>query len=122
MAGDIVVTDLTIGFLSPIDPAATCPLDVSRWHRIEKDLCLHSLRQSAWLQVAQTEEKDLTLDDLIVTDIRISEEHPETGSESSWESRPGGIWVLRSSYSGGNHQAVTGVDALFGTDAVDSRP
>lgn len=42
--------------------------------------------------------------------------------DHSWESRPGGIWVLRSQFSGKIEQAVTEVDVLFGVDAVDPRP
>jgi hypothetical protein len=118
---DIVVTNLTISFSSPTEPSPTCPTDALRWHRIEKDLYCHSLMRSAWLQVVQMEEKDLTADDRVITDVRISKQNPNANSDSLWERRPGGIWVLRSNYAGENHQAITGVDALFGTDAVDPR-
>ncbi|TGJ81638.1 hypothetical protein E0Z10_g7129 [Xylaria hypoxylon] len=122
-----VVTDLSISFSSPTNSASTYPVDPPEWHRIEKNLYLTSLERSAWLQVAQTGEKQLTADDLVITDIRISEQCPSTspGSMSpgsSWESRPGGIWVLRNNYAGDCDQVVTAVDVLFGTDAVDPRP
>ncbi len=116
-----VVTDLTISFCSPTDSPSVCALDPQRWHRIEKELYLHTAQQSAWLHVAQAREKELTADDLVVTDIRVGELHPSIGS-GSWKSRPGGIWVLRSNYNGDCRQTVTGVDVLFGVDAVDPRP
>lgn len=119
---DTVVTDLTVSFCSPIDPSSTCAIDPRRWHRIEKELYLHTAQQSAWLHVAQAKEKELTADDLVVTEIRVGELPPSAGSDNSWESRPGSIWVFRSNYTGDSHQAVSGVDVLFGVDAVDPRP
>jgi hypothetical protein len=121
-----VVTDLTLSFCSPTDPLSNCALDSPKWLRIEKDLYLHTAQQTAWLQIAQAREEDLTADDLVVTDIRVGELHPSAGAgsekENSWERRPGGIWVLRSPYAGDRHQVVTAVDVLFGVDAVDPRP
>ncbi|KAK7397632.1 hypothetical protein QQX98_012999 [Neonectria punicea] len=55
-------------------------------------------------------------------DIRVGEPPANPSSGPSWESRPGGIWVLRSKFSGTIDQAVTEVDVLFGMDAVDPRP
>jgi hypothetical protein len=54
-------------------------------------------------------------------DIRVGDPPPYPGSGHAWESRPGGIWVLRSKFSGVVGQAVTEVDVLFGVDAVDPR-
>lgn len=119
----VLVTDLTITFGAAAVPSSDEMTDPSKWYRIEKDLYLHSAEQSAWLQVASAEETDLRPDDLVVTDIRVSEQHPNNGSDGSWESRPGGIWLQRSKYAGdSHHHAVTDVDVLFGTDAVDPRP
>ena len=122
----LVITDLTVSFCSPTDPLSTCTLDSPGWLRIEKELCLHTAQQTAWLQIAQAREEDLSVNDLVVTEVRVGELHPSAGScsdkESSWESRPCGIWVLRSPYIGDRHQAVTAVDVLFGVDAVDPRP
>lgn len=122
----LVVTDLTVRVCSPIDPLSTCALDSPRWLRIEKDLYLHTAQQTAWLQIAQAREENLTADDLVVTEIRVGALHPSDGAnsdnENSWERRPGGIWVLRSPYTGDHYQAVTAVDVLFGVDAVDPRP
>jgi hypothetical protein len=116
-----IVTDLTISF-SPTDSPSTCAIDPKRWHRIEKDLLLHKAQQNAWLHIAQAEEKELSADDLVVTEIRVSELPPGGASDNSWESRPGGIWVLRSNYTASSHHAVSDVDVLFGMDAVDPRP
>jgi hypothetical protein len=117
-----VVTDLTICIFSPDAPPSTCELNPRIWHRIEKDLYLYTSLQSAWLYVALANEDELTPGDLLVTNIRVGEPPPNSSSGDSWESRNCGIWVLRSKFSGKIHQAVTEVDVLFGTDAVDPRP
>ncbi len=116
------VTDLTVSFCSPTDVTSSCAPDWGEWHRLEKDLYLHASHQSAWLHIALAKEDDLSTDDLVVMDIKISEHRPTGDSKDPWESRPGGIWVLRSKYSKGSQQAVTGIDVLFGTDAVEPRP
>ncbi|KAI0175810.1 hypothetical protein GGR52DRAFT_538265 [Hypoxylon sp. FL1284] len=115
-----VITDLTVSFCPLND--STCDLNPARWHRIEKDLYLHSDQRVAWLYVAQTQENQLTGDHQVVTDIRVGELQPSTGSDHSWESRPAGIWMLRSNYTGNSHKTVTAVDILFGADAVEPRP
>ncbi|KKY13892.1 putative phosphatase dcr2 [Phaeomoniella chlamydospora] len=106
-----VVTDLTV---SP----PTREQDLLNWHRIEKDLFLYT-SQPAWLYVALANEERLTAEDLVVTDIRVGEPPP---NPDSWDSRPGGIWLLRSKFSGRINEVVTEVDVLFGIDAVDPRP
>lgn len=117
-----VVTDLTIRtFPSNIQPS-TCELDPRIWCRIEKDLYLHTSDQTAWLYVALVDEAELVAEDLLVMDIRIGELPPGASTSSSWESRPGGIWVLRDKFNCNIGQAVTQLDVLFGTDAVDPRP
>ena len=113
-----VITDLTVC----ISPPSVCELDPRVWHRIEKDLYLNTSKQSAWLYIALANEKELVAEDLLVTDIRVGEPPPNLSLDHSWESRPGGIWVLRSKFSGKIEQAVTEVDVLFGVDAVDPRP
>jgi hypothetical protein len=117
-----VITDLTVCFCSPTETPSSCALDSRIWHRIEKDLYLHTAQQSAWLHIARAKETELTADDLLVMDIRVGVSHPSADSDNSWESRPGGIWVLRRSYTGDIRQAVTELDVLFGVDAVDPRP
>ncbi|KAF2648855.1 Metallo-dependent phosphatase [Lophiostoma macrostomum CBS 122681] len=115
-----VVTDVTIHILSPT--VSTCELNPWIWHRIEKDLYLYTSQQSAWLYVALAKEEELAAEDLVVVDIRVAESAPDPSSDGPWDSRPGGIWVLRSKFSGRLDQAVTEIDVLFGTDAVDPRP
>lgn len=117
-----VITDLTIRTFAPTASSSTCELDPRIWHRIEKDLYLYTSQQSAWLYVAAVNEEELGAEDLIVTDIRVSKLPPSPSSGRVWESRPGGIWVLRNKFSGKTDQAVTKVDVLFGVDAVDPRP
>ena len=118
-----VITDLTV-CSSPTIPPSTCDLSPRKWHRIEKDLYLYtSPRQSAWLYVETANEEELGADDLLVMDVRVGVVRPPNPSSAhTWESRPGGIWVLRSKFSGKVDQAVTEVDILFGLDAVDPRP
>lgn len=117
-----IVTDLTVCIFSTSVSPSTCELDTRIWHRIEKDLYLYTSQQSAWLYVALANEEELTTDDLLVMDIRVGGPPPNPSSGHSWESRPCGIWVLRSKLSGNIDQAVTEVDVLFGIDAVDPRP
>lgn len=95
-----------------------------KWHRVEKDLYLYtSYWQSAWLYVQLTNEKELGAEDLLVVDIRVGlAPPPNPSSDHTWESGPGGIWMLRSKFSGKIDQTVTEVDVLFGVDAVDPRP
>ena len=117
-----VVTDLTVCFSPTVSPPA-CEPDPRIWHRIEKDLYLYTTPQSAWLYVALANEKELAAEDLLVVDIKVGEPAPTCSSDChSWESRPGGIWILRSESTHRIGQAVTEVDVLFGTDAVDPRP
>lgn len=115
-----VITDLTVSSLTA--HPSTCNLDSRIWHRIDKDLYLHTSQQGAWVYVAVANEDELTADDLLVMDIRVGEPPPNPSSGRSWESRPGGIWILRSKFSGNTNQAVTEVAVLFGEDAVDPRP
>ncbi|KAF2866021.1 Metallo-dependent phosphatase-like protein [Massariosphaeria phaeospora] len=118
-----VVTDLTVRIFSPPDSPSTCELDPRIWHRIEKDLHLYASHQSAWLYVALANEEKLAPEDLVVVDIRVGEPPPNTSPDCAWESRHGGIWVRRRSKSSCKiDQAVTGMDVLFGIDAVDPRP
>ncbi|KAH7414537.1 Metallo-dependent phosphatase-like protein [Phaeosphaeria sp. MPI-PUGE-AT-0046c] len=86
------------------------------------NLCITASQQSAWLYVKLRNEEDLTAEDLVVVDVRVGGLPPPTGLKLLWESRPGGIWVLRSKFSNNIDEAVTEVDVLFGLDAVDPRP
>ncbi|KAL2044542.1 hypothetical protein ABVK25_012395 [Lepraria finkii] len=117
-----VVTDLTVCIFSPAVSPSTCELNPRQWHRIEKELYLYTSQQSAWLYVALANEERLAAEDLLVMDITVGERLSNPSSGYTWESRPGGIWVLRRKFCGKIDQAVTEVDVLFGADAVDPRP
>ena len=124
-----VVTDITISFCSSLNPLSSCRLDPSEWHRIEKDLYLNSgWVKSAWVHVQRKKEEELTTDDKVVVGVKIGRLDPAVGEKGEhaerWESRPGGIWILRSSkrHDSDSDKAVTSVDVLFGADAVDPRP
>lgn len=124
-----VITDVQITVCSTANPFSTCRLDPEKWHRIEKDLYLHAgWLKSAWLHVQRKKEEELTTDDKVIVGIRISRLDPgvsEKGQQAErWESRSGGIWILRSSkrHDSDSDKAVTAVDVLFGADAIDPRP
>lgn len=115
-----VVTDLTVCISTPSTEIPTSGV----WHPIRKGLHLPGLTQRAWLYVALANEKELVDEDLLVTDIRVGESQPDLCSDGLWHSRPGGIWLRRRKFSGKIEQVqvVTGIDVLFGEDAVDPRP
>jgi hypothetical protein len=117
-----VITDLTIIFSYSPDEPATLVLTRGKWHRIEKDLFLHSAETSAWLNIAQAKESEVRDGDLVVTDISIGKPPSGQSLDGSWESRPGGMWVSRKGFGGDIVETVTGIDVLFGEDAVDPRP
>ncbi|KAI0436071.1 Metallo-dependent phosphatase-like protein [Xylaria telfairii] len=112
----LFVTDLTIRSSSIHE------MNLRGWHCIDKDLYLHTSEQSEYLYIALMNKEELTAGDLLVVGIRVGEPPSDKGSGYSWENRPGGIWLLRSPFPGNIDQAVTEVDVLFGTDAVDPRP
>ncbi|WQF76998.1 Putative calcineurin-like phosphoesterase domain, ApaH type, metallo-dependent phosphatase [Colletotrichum destructivum] len=116
-----VVTDLDVR-ISPEVPSSTCEPGSQVWHRIEKELYLYTSQERAWLYVRLANEEELAAEDLLVMDIRVGDPPPRPSSDGSWDFRPGGIWVLRSMFSGMIDKAVTAVDVLFGMDAVDPRP
>lgn len=125
----LVVTDITITTCSSINIFSNCKLGEDKWHRIEKDLYLGSgFLSRAYLHIERKKEEDLKPHDAIILDVKISRldpaNSPPTQEKESWESRPGGIWIRRSTKRHGSDaaKAVTGVDVLFGSDAVDPRP
>lgn len=58
----------------------------------------------------------------MVSDVKIGELTPAQALETEWEARSGGIWIRRRPFHGTAEEALTGVDVLFGDDAVDPRP
>ncbi|ETS80399.1 hypothetical protein PFICI_07928 [Pestalotiopsis fici W106-1] len=111
-----VITNLTL---------STSQLDSRIWHRIEKELYSHTSqksKQNAWVHVKIIDEGKISVDDLIVTDVRVGDSPPDISSGLSWESRPFGVWISRGNFTGNIGQAITEVDVLFGKDAVDPRP
>jgi Calcineurin-like phosphoesterase len=125
----LVITDVAITTCSSINIFSSCKLDEERWHRIEKDLYLGSgFLSKAYLHIERKKEEQLGPKDAVITDVKISRLDPgnsqEAQGEENWESRPGGIWIKRSTKRHGSDsaKAVTGLDILFGSDAVDPRP
>nr|POE86909.1 hypothetical protein CFP56_63941 [Quercus suber] len=124
-----VITDITISFCSSSNPFSNCRLDPHEWQRLEKDLYLQSgWLKSAWLHVKRKKETELEAEDKVVVGVKLGRVEPSIDSKEQnkekWESRPGGIWILRSSKTHDSDlaKAVTAVDVLFGADAVDPRP
>ena len=65
--------------------------------------------------------------DAIIVDVKISRLVPsdeDAQGKETWESRSDGIWIKRSTkrHSSDSDKAITGIDVLFGSDAVDPRP
>ncbi|ERF68749.1 hypothetical protein EPUS_07236 [Endocarpon pusillum Z07020] len=125
----LVVTDVAITTCSSLNIFGSCKLDETKWHRIEKDLYLGSgLLSKAYLHIERKKEEDLEANDAVVIDLKISRLKPANAQEAqgkeSWESRRGGVWIKRSTKRHGSDSSktITGVDVLFGSDAVDPRP
>lgn len=65
--------------------------------------------------------------DRVIVDVRISKTEPaavDLHGVEKWESRPGGIWLKRTAkrHASDSEKAITAVDVLFGSDAVEPRP
>ncbi|KAL7625158.1 Phosphatase dcr2 [Parahypoxylon ruwenzoriense] len=124
----LVVTDITITTCSKVNLFSSCKLDPEVWHRIEKNLYLDkSWASSAYVHIQRKKEEELKSDDKVIVDVTISRLDPSTGvkghADEKWESRPAGLWVLRSSKptASDSNKAITAVDVLFGDDAVEAR-
>jgi Calcineurin-like phosphoesterase len=125
----LVITDITITTCSSLNIFSNCKLDEEKWHRIEKDLYLGSrFLSKAYLHIERKREEELKPNDAVIVDVKISRLDPSNSQQAkgkeSWESRPGGIWIKRSTKRHGSDSAnaITGVDVLFGSDAREPRP
>ncbi|KAI0378614.1 calcineurin-like phosphoesterase [Hypomontagnella monticulosa] len=123
-----VVTDITITECNKVNLFSSCKLDSEVWHRVEKNLYLDkSWVSKAYIHVKRKKEEELTADDKVVVGVTVGRLDPSTGvkgrADEKWESRPAGLWVLRSSKptASDSKKAVTAVDVLFGDDAVEAR-
>ncbi|KAK1517763.1 phosphatase DCR2 [Colletotrichum costaricense] len=117
-----VITDLSVtSCASPGVPVA-CPLEKRTWNRLEKDLYLHAGEQAAWIYLEERDRADVANGNRVITDIWVGATKPPGDGEDGWEQRSCGIWILRSHYTGHYLRLLTGIDVLFGTDAVDPRP
>ncbi|EMD01252.1 hypothetical protein BAUCODRAFT_118959 [Baudoinia panamericana UAMH 10762] len=95
--GTIVATDVNTVFGAGADLPTTDHSWQDKWHRINKDLYLHSCSRTALLIVQQ--------------------------EDAGRDPRAGDICLLRQRYPDATFgQAVSGVDVLFWSDAVDPRP
>lgn len=124
----LVITDITIATCSTINPLSSCKLDDSKWHRVEKDLFLsRGWLTHSFIHIERKRESELTDTDRVIMDVRVGELDPAVSEKHQgaerWESRPQGIWLKRTSKhrDADKHQAVTAVDVLFGSDAVEAR-
>jgi hypothetical protein len=121
----LVITDIAVKKCSLF---SSCKIEGDNWHRIEKDLYLgSSYISSAYVHIQRKKEEELKLEDTVILDITVGRLDPSTGKKDEgnerWESKPEGIWVKRSAkrHASDEKTAVTGVDVLFGPDAVDPR-
>ncbi|KAI1658986.1 Metallo-dependent phosphatase [Daldinia decipiens] len=123
-----VVTDITITQCSKVNLFSSCRLDPESWHRVEKNLYLDkSWISKAYIHVQRKKEEELKAEDKVVVGVTVGRLDPSTGAKGQtgekWESRPAGLWVLRSSKptASDSKTAVTAIDVLFGDDAVEVR-
>ncbi len=125
----LVITDITVATCSTLNILSSCKLDASKWHRVEKDLYLsRGWLTHAFVHIERKRESELTEKDRVILDVRVGKLDPVTSEKHQgaerWESRPGGIWLKRTAKhrESDNHQALTAVDVLFGSDAREARP
>jgi hypothetical protein len=77
--------------------------------------------------VERKTEEELLPSEKVVFDLRIGRLSPMNDEDDlvdgKWESRPAGLWIRKSSkrHMSDSHQVITGIDVLFGADAVDPR-
>lgn len=139
-----VITDITIAECSSLNPFSSCTLDPEIWRRVDKDLYLgQAMFGSAYVHVRRKREEDLGPDDRVVLDVAVGRIDPgkaekkkndnkkkgaaagkgKEAEAGQWESRPLGLWLRRSAkrHASDEKTAVTGVDVLFGDDAVEAR-
>ena len=124
----LVITDITVATCSTLNLLSSCKLDAQKWSRVEKDLYLsRGWLSHAFVNIQRKRESELTENDKVILDVRISKLDPATSEKNQgterWESRPGGIWLKRTAKhrESDSHQAVTAVDILFGSDSVEPR-
>lgn len=119
-----IITDVTITTCSTLNIFSSCLLDPILWFRVEKDLYLKTgWTSKAYVQLQRKKEEELLSEDKIVVDLKMGRIDPGIGTNSKWEKRPGGIWILRSDKNNApdSQNRLTGVDVFFGVDAVDPR-
>lgn len=124
-----IITDISIKTCTRGVPFSSCQLDPKEWHRLEKDLYLEkSWTRRAYLHIQSKQESEFRADDAAILDLHVGRTNPSSiqppGPTEEWTSRPGGLWLLRSSkrHESDSGHAITAVDVLFGPDAADPRP
>lgn len=125
----LVITDVTISQCSSLNVFSSCSLDPDVWHRIDKDLFLGKSFSSAYIHIQRKKEEDLKADDKVVVDATVGRLDPSTTEKGQndkgekWEARPAGLWIKRSAkrQASDSKTAITGIDVLFGDDAVEAR-
>lgn len=123
------MTDVSIVTCNALNPFSNCDLDTNNyWHKLQKDLWLgRGFPYKSHLWARRKREEELEASEEVVYDVFVGKQPPveEKGSKRGiWEERSLGLWVKRSSHRAlrdGATKAVTGVDVLFGQDAVDPR-
>lgn len=79
------------------------------------------------MHIQRKKERELKPDDRVILDITVGRLDPSVGKngegDERWESKSEGIWIKHSAkrHASDEKTAVTGVDVLFGPDAVDPR-
>ncbi|KAL8705766.1 MAG: hypothetical protein Q9201_001112 [Fulgogasparrea decipioides] len=125
----LVITDITLKTCSSLNVLGSCKLDPQKWHRVDKDLYLKKgWLNHAFIHIERKRESELVETDRVILDVKVGRLDPATSEKGQgaekWESRPGGIWLKRTSkrHASDSVKAITAVDVLFGADAVEARP
>ena len=119
-----LIADITIAVCSIHKPFSSCRPDPGVWHRVNKELYLGKAWTSkAYIYVKRKQDTSLEDDDKIVIGVSVGQSPPKDDKAEVWEVRPGGLWVKRSAMNKESKTkgAVTGIDILFGDDAVEAR-
>jgi len=116
------ITFVTCSKVSVLSGITGCAIEPNTgWYSNGKDVFLgEDWIRHGFVQVKRIKEDMLATNEKVVVDVRIGRIPPSTSSKSeSWEARPGGIWLL---FGKPSDQAISGVDVLFGHDALEPRP
>ena len=72
-----VVTDIAVSSSALTGDKSAPTLDSQTWHRVGKELYLHTSLQEAWIYAAFADEENIAPDSLVVVAVQIGEDPSE---------------------------------------------